>query len=69
MHVVHAWWAQAGMTLLPKNAYMTVLYSSFIIEVQQSYQTGYTQLLVSAVRADLLMGAAACCFPTSPTTH
>mmetsp|Transcript_29309 Transcript_29309/g.64857 ORF Transcript_29309/g.64857 Transcript_29309/m.64857 type:complete len:2212 (+) Transcript_29309:218-6853(+) len=42
---------KAGMTLLPGNAYMIILYSSFLIEVQGSYQSGYSQLQ-AAKKAD-----------------
>ncbi|PNH03659.1 Tiny macrocysts protein B [Tetrabaena socialis] len=35
---------KAGMILLPQDPYMVILYSSFLIDVQGSYQSGYTQL-------------------------
>lgn len=41
---------RAGMVLLPNNCFMTILYSSYLIEVQGSYQSGYTQLQVSVSR-------------------
>jgi hypothetical protein len=31
---------------MPKEPYMVILYSSFLIDVQSSYQSGYTQLQV-----------------------
>ncbi|PNH09202.1 Tiny macrocysts protein B, partial [Tetrabaena socialis] len=38
---------KAGMTQLPQDPYMIVLFSSFLIDVQGSYQSGYTQLQAS----------------------
>ena len=35
---------RAGMQQLPNNPYMIILYSSFLIDVQGSYQSGYSQL-------------------------
>ena len=32
------------MAQLPKSAFMTIWYSSFLIDVLGSYQSGYTQL-------------------------
>ena len=39
---------KAGCALLGNQCFMTILYSSFLIEVQGSYQSGYTQLQVCA---------------------
>ncbi|KAJ9517438.1 hypothetical protein QJQ45_016806, partial [Haematococcus lacustris] len=35
---------KAGVAQLPKSTFMIVLYASFLIEVQSSFQTGYSQL-------------------------
>lgn len=35
---------KAGMAQLPNDPYMILLYSSFLIDVQTSYQSGYTIL-------------------------
>ncbi|KAJ9519441.1 hypothetical protein QJQ45_023173, partial [Haematococcus lacustris] len=35
---------QAGLVMLSKDPMMVILYSSFLIDVQSSYQSGYTQL-------------------------
>lgn len=35
---------RAGLVQLPKEPYITILYSSFLMEVQNSYQSGYAQL-------------------------
>ena len=35
---------RAGMQQIPNNPYMILLYSSFLIDVQGSYQSGYGQL-------------------------
>jgi hypothetical protein len=37
---------QAGITQLPKDPFMVILYSTFLMDVQSSYQSGYTQLQV-----------------------
>jgi hypothetical protein len=37
---------KAGLTELPKSMFMIVFHSSFLIEVQSSYQSGYTALQV-----------------------
>ena len=42
---------RAGMQQLPNNPYMILLYSSFLIDVQGSYQSGYGQLQ-AAKKAD-----------------
>ena len=42
---------KAGMQQLPNNPYMIILYSSFLIDVQGSYQSGYVQLQ-TAKKAD-----------------
>ena len=39
------------MQQIPNNPYMILLYSSFLIDVQGSYQSGYGQLQV-AKKAD-----------------
>jgi hypothetical protein len=41
---------QAGITQLPKDPFMVILYSTFLMDVQSSYQSGYTQLQVSDAR-------------------
>lgn len=38
--------SQAGLAELPKSTFMIVMHASFLIEVQSSYQSGYTQLQV-----------------------
>jgi hypothetical protein len=38
---------QAGISQLPKDPFMVILHSSFLMDVQSSYQTGYTQLQVA----------------------
>lgn len=38
--------SQYGITQMPKSAYMIILYSSFLLDVQNSYQSGYSQLQV-----------------------
>jgi hypothetical protein len=35
---------QAGIGQLPKDPFMVILYSSFLMDVLSSYQSGYTQL-------------------------
>ena len=35
---------KAGMQQLTNNPYMIILFSSFLIDVQGSYQSGYAQL-------------------------
>ena len=42
---------KAGMQQLPNNPFMIILYSSFLIDVQGSYQSGYAQLQ-TAKKAD-----------------
>jgi hypothetical protein len=42
---------RAGMQQLPNNPYMILLYSSFLIDVQGSFQSGYGQLQ-AAKKAD-----------------
>jgi hypothetical protein len=39
---------KAGVSLLPHHPYMTIWWSSFLIDVQGSYQSGYTELQVRA---------------------
>jgi hypothetical protein len=39
---------KAGLVQLPMSMFMIVFHSSFLIEVQSSYQSGYTALQVSA---------------------
>jgi hypothetical protein len=38
---------RAGLVELPTSMFMIVLHSSFLIEVQSSFQSGYTELQVS----------------------
>jgi hypothetical protein len=33
---------KVGMAQLPRSPYMIILYSSFLIDVQTSYQSGYS---------------------------
>jgi hypothetical protein len=35
---------QCGLAQLPKDPFMIILYSSFLIDVQSSYQSGYSVL-------------------------
>jgi hypothetical protein len=38
---------QAGKQLMPSSPYMVIWYSSFLIDVQGSYQSGYAELQVT----------------------
>ncbi len=38
---------QSGYTQLPNDPFMIILYSSFLMDVQSSYQSGYMQLQVA----------------------
>jgi hypothetical protein len=48
---------KAGLSELPKSTFMVVFHSSFLIEVQSSYQSGYTTLQVDE---NATLQAAAC---------
>ena len=41
---------KAGLAQLPGDAFMAILYSNFLIDVQGSYQSGVTQLQASWLR-------------------
>ena len=53
---------RAGMQQLPNNPYMILLYSSFLIDVQGSYQSGYGQLQ-AAKKADPRQAVSCPCCP------
>jgi hypothetical protein len=40
---------QCALTQMPKDPYAIVLHSSFLIDVQGSYQSGYTALQVRSM--------------------
>jgi hypothetical protein len=45
-YVISALFLQCALAQLPKDPYAIVLHSSFLIDVQGSYQSGYTALQV-----------------------
>ena len=42
----HAVFPQVGIAQMPKDPFMMILHSSFLMDVLSSYQSGYSQLQV-----------------------
>ena len=42
-----SWHAQVGVEQMPQDPFMVILHSTFLMDVQSSYQSGYAQLQVA----------------------